>query len=76
VGGFSRAHDISLNNYNFNTLIGSHLKRLGTRNDVIVQKEYTVTNKGIIIELTLRTIEFTLNYEKESQKWKSSYSVI
>jgi hypothetical protein len=29
-----------LNNYNFNTFIGGHLTRLGTRNDVIVQKEF------------------------------------
>jgi glyoxylase-like metal-dependent hydrolase (beta-lactamase superfamily II) len=40
VGGFTRAHDIALNNYNFDTFIGGHLTRIGTRNDVIVQKEF------------------------------------
>jgi glyoxylase-like metal-dependent hydrolase (beta-lactamase superfamily II) len=40
VGGYIRAHDIILNNYDFDTFIGGHLTKLGTRNDVIVQKEF------------------------------------
>ena len=40
TAGFIKAHDIALNNYNFDTLVGGHLTRLGTRNDVIVQKEF------------------------------------
>jgi len=40
VAGFIKAHDIVLNNYDFDTLVGGHLTRLGTRNDVIVQKEF------------------------------------
>jgi hypothetical protein len=40
VAGFIKAHDIALNNYDFDTLVAGHLTRLGTRNDVIVQKEF------------------------------------
>ena len=39
VAGFIKAHDIVLK-YDFDTLVGGHLTRLGTRNDVIVQKEF------------------------------------
>jgi len=40
VAGYIRAHDIALDNYAFDTFIGSHLTKIGTRNDVIVQKEF------------------------------------
>jgi hypothetical protein len=40
VVGFIRAHHIALNKYNFDTFIGGDLTRIGTRNDVIVQKEF------------------------------------
>lgn len=40
VAGFIKAHDIALNNYDFDTIVAGHLTRLGTRNDVIVQKEF------------------------------------
>jgi glyoxylase-like metal-dependent hydrolase (beta-lactamase superfamily II) len=40
VAGFIKAHDIALNNYDFNTFVGGHITRLGTRNDVIVQREF------------------------------------
>jgi glyoxylase-like metal-dependent hydrolase (beta-lactamase superfamily II) len=40
VAGFIKAHDIVLNNYDFDTIVAGHLTRLGTRNDVIVQKEF------------------------------------
>jgi len=40
VAGFIKAHDIALNNYDFDTLVAGHLTRLGTRNDVVVQKEF------------------------------------
>ena len=40
TAGFIKAHDIALNNYDFNTIVAGHLTRLGTRNDVIVQKEF------------------------------------
>jgi hypothetical protein len=39
VAGFIKAHDIVLN-YDFDTLVAGHLTRLGTRNDVMVQKEF------------------------------------
>lgn len=40
TAGFINAHDIALEKYDFDTLVGGHLTRLGTRNDVIVQKEF------------------------------------
>ncbi len=40
TAGFIKAHDITLNNYDFDTIVAGHLTRLGTRNDVIVQKEF------------------------------------
>jgi glyoxylase-like metal-dependent hydrolase (beta-lactamase superfamily II) len=40
VGGYIRAHDIVLDNYDFDTFIGGHLTKIGTRNDVLVQKEF------------------------------------
>jgi glyoxylase-like metal-dependent hydrolase (beta-lactamase superfamily II) len=40
VAGFIKAHDIALNNYDFNTIVAGHLTRLGARNDVIIQKKF------------------------------------
>lgn len=40
AAGFIKAHDIALNNYDFDTLVAGHLTRLGTRNDVVVQREF------------------------------------
>jgi glyoxylase-like metal-dependent hydrolase (beta-lactamase superfamily II) len=40
VTGFIKAHDIALNNYDFDTLVGGHLTRLGTRDDVVTQQEF------------------------------------
>jgi len=40
IAGYIKAHDIVLNEYDFNTFVGGHLTRLGTINDVIVQKEF------------------------------------
>ena len=37
-----KAHDIGLNNYEFNTLVAGHLTRLGTRDDVSIQKEFII----------------------------------
>jgi glyoxylase-like metal-dependent hydrolase (beta-lactamase superfamily II) len=39
VAGFAKAHDTVLK-YDFDTFVGGHLTRLGTRNDVIVLKEF------------------------------------
>jgi len=38
--GFIKAHDIALDKYYFDTFVGGHLTRLGTKNDVIVQKGF------------------------------------
>jgi hypothetical protein len=40
TAGFIKAHDIALNNYDFDTIVAGHLTRLGTRNDVIIQNEF------------------------------------
>jgi glyoxylase-like metal-dependent hydrolase (beta-lactamase superfamily II) len=40
TAGFIKAHDIALNNYDFDTFVGGHLTRLGTINDVILQREF------------------------------------
>jgi glyoxylase-like metal-dependent hydrolase (beta-lactamase superfamily II) len=39
TAGFIEAHDIALNNYDFNTIVAGHLTRLGTKADVGVQRE-------------------------------------
>jgi glyoxylase-like metal-dependent hydrolase (beta-lactamase superfamily II) len=40
TAGFIKAHDIALNNYDFDTLVAGHVTRLGTRVDVEVQREF------------------------------------
>ena len=40
VAGSIKAPDIALNNYNFDTFVGGHLTRLGTRDDVVTQQEF------------------------------------
>ena len=42
TAGFIEAHDIALNNYDFDTIVAGHLTRLGTRADVEVQKEFVL----------------------------------
>ena len=40
AAGFIKAHDIVLDKYDFDKFVGGHLTRLGTRNDVAIQKEF------------------------------------
>ena len=40
AAGFIKAHDLALDKYDFNTFVGGHLTRLGSRDDVKVQKEF------------------------------------
>jgi glyoxylase-like metal-dependent hydrolase (beta-lactamase superfamily II) len=40
TAGFIQAHDIALNNYDFDTIVAGHLTRLGTREDVEIQREF------------------------------------
>ena len=42
TAGFIEAHDIALDNYDFDTIVAGHLTRLGTRADVEVQKEFVL----------------------------------
>jgi hypothetical protein len=41
VFGYVQAHDIALN-YNFDTFVGGHLTRLGTREDAQIQREFII----------------------------------
>jgi glyoxylase-like metal-dependent hydrolase (beta-lactamase superfamily II) len=40
TAGFIKAHDIALNNYDFGVIVAGHLTRLGTRDDVTIQREF------------------------------------
>lgn len=40
TAGFIKAHDIALDNYDFDTIVAGHLTRLGTRDDVTTQREF------------------------------------
>lgn len=40
TAGFIEAHDIALSNYDFSTLVAGHLTRIGTVEDVIIQREF------------------------------------
>src|SRR5918992_1509079 len=40
VYGYIQAHDIVLNDYDFDTFVGGHHTRLGTREDVRIQREF------------------------------------
>jgi glyoxylase-like metal-dependent hydrolase (beta-lactamase superfamily II) len=40
IAGFIESLDIALNNYDFDTLVGGHLTRLGTRDDVVTEQEF------------------------------------
>ena len=42
TAGFIEAHDIALNNYDFDTIVAGHLTRLGTKADVGVQREFVM----------------------------------
>jgi len=42
TAGFIEAHDIALNNYDFDTIVAGHLTRLGTNADVGVQREFVM----------------------------------
>ena len=42
TAGFIEAHDIALNNYDFDTIVAGHLARLGTKADVGVQREFVM----------------------------------
>lgn len=41
VAGFIEAHDVALG-YDFDTFVGGHLTRLGTKQDVMIQKEFVM----------------------------------
>ena len=42
TAGFIEAHDIALNNYDFDTIVAGHLTRLGTKADVGVQRGFVM----------------------------------
>ena len=68
TAGFIKAHDIALNDYDFDTIVAGHLTRLGTRNDVMVQKEFvsdlekaaaTVNQNVTFSKITIQDISIT-----------------
>jgi glyoxylase-like metal-dependent hydrolase (beta-lactamase superfamily II) len=58
IAGYIKAHDIVLNNYDFDTFVGGHLTRLGTITDVMVQKEF-ISNLEKAAEKANNEILFT-----------------
>ena len=40
VTGFIQAHDIALNNYDFDKFVGGHVTRIGTPQDIVTQKQF------------------------------------
>jgi hypothetical protein len=40
AAGFIKAHDIGPDKYDFDKFVGGHLTRLGTKNAVVIQKEF------------------------------------
>ena len=56
VPGFIEAHDEALS-FGFETFIGGHLSRLGTRQDVEIQKEYVLDMQANAIQ-ALQTVDF------------------
>ena len=68
TAGFIKAHDIVLNNYDFDTFIGGHLTKLGTRNDVIVQKEFVSDlQKGSWLKQTTKSHLVRLQSRSEEE---------
>jgi len=49
VPGYIEAHDIALS-YDFNTFIGGHVNRVGTREDVLVSREFILDLKAAAIQ--------------------------
>jgi glyoxylase-like metal-dependent hydrolase (beta-lactamase superfamily II) len=56
VPGFIQAHDEVLS-FDFDTFVGGHLNRLGTRQDVEVQKEYILDVQANSVQ-ALQTVDF------------------
>ena len=58
VTGFIRAHDIALNNYDFDKFVGGHVIRLGTPQDIITQKEF-VSDLKAAAQTGLKSVNFS-----------------
>jgi glyoxylase-like metal-dependent hydrolase (beta-lactamase superfamily II) len=58
VTGFIRAHDIALNNYDFDKFVGGHVTRLGTPQDIITQKEF-VSELKAAAQTGLKNVNFS-----------------
>jgi glyoxylase-like metal-dependent hydrolase (beta-lactamase superfamily II) len=58
VTGFIRAHDIALNNYDFDKFVGGHVTRLGTPQDIITQKEF-VSDLKAAAQTGLKNVNFS-----------------
>jgi hypothetical protein len=58
VTGFIGAHDIALNNYDFDKFVGGHVTRLGTSQDILTQKEF-VSDLKAAAQTGLKNVSFS-----------------
>jgi len=58
VTGFIQAHDIALNNYEFENFVGGHVTRLGTPQDIITQKQF-VSDLKAAAQTGLNNVNFS-----------------
>jgi glyoxylase-like metal-dependent hydrolase (beta-lactamase superfamily II) len=61
VPGYIEAHDIALS-YDFDIFVGGHVNRLGTREDVIISREFILDLKDTVTEV-LRQVDFSESVE-------------
>jgi len=61
AAGFIKAHDIGPDKYDFDRFVGGHLTRLGTKNAVVIQKEFI--DDLNILENWLRVSSIPYKYE-------------
>jgi glyoxylase-like metal-dependent hydrolase (beta-lactamase superfamily II) len=58
ITGFIQAHDIALNNYDFDKFVGGHVTRLGSPQDIITQKEF-VSDLKAAAQTGLKNVNFS-----------------
>jgi glyoxylase-like metal-dependent hydrolase (beta-lactamase superfamily II) len=58
ITGFIQAHDIALNNYDFDKFVGGHVTRLGSPQDITTQKEF-VSDLKAAAQTGLKNVNFS-----------------
>ncbi len=72
IYGYVQAHDVALERYDFDTFVGGHLTRLGTREDIQVQREFMTdlvnasnrANQNVTFEEVMQKVGQTNNLWK------------